>query len=55
NNSRSENRRSTIRSILPATGSNREPLRRWRYQDANQVPHQDSQYFSETDDEASDT
>ncbi|CAG8742909.1 11027_t:CDS:1, partial [Acaulospora colombiana] len=55
NNNRSENRRSTIRSIPLATGSNRKLLRRRRYQEANQVPHQASQYFSEIDDEASDT
>ncbi|CAG8704948.1 12425_t:CDS:1, partial [Acaulospora colombiana] len=42
--------RSTIRPISSATGSNREPLRRRRYPEANQVSYQASQYFSETDD-----
>ncbi|CAG8721061.1 15866_t:CDS:1, partial [Acaulospora colombiana] len=43
--------KSTMRSIPPVTGSNREPLGRQKHQEANQVPHQASQYLLEADDE----
>ncbi|CAG8689753.1 4933_t:CDS:1, partial [Acaulospora colombiana] len=46
--------RSTMRSIPPVTGSNKEPLGRQRHQKVNQVPHQALQYSSETDDKALD-